>query len=267
VAPDNTPSPPDAPHGTPGRQIPGRNIHVRGPDDDGSADPRLAGALDRYGRDPAGAEAAVLTELARARLLVPVVAVLGESEEGPDGLRREKTSDMAVPTLRARGGRVALPAFTCLESLARWRADARPVPVDVRQALEAASYEKADTLLIDIAGPVPFQLTGAAMRALAEGRVPLDPTRDPEVARAVRETVAAHGAVERAHLVPAGPAAGADATLGLVLAPGAPVEETARTVAEALAADETLRARLVRGLELALLPAGAVLPGEPVFAR
>ncbi|MGP3638754.1 SseB family protein, partial [Streptomyces sp. 24-1644] len=30
---------------------------------------------------------------------------------------------------------------------------------------------------------------------------------------------------------------------------------------------ETLRARLVRGLDLALLPADAVAPGEPLFAR
>ncbi|MEU0457425.1 SseB family protein, partial [Streptomyces sp. NPDC006129] len=31
--------------------------------------------------------------------------------------------------------------------------------------------------------------------------------------------------------------------------------------------DETLRARLVRGLDLALLPAGATPPGEPLYVR
>ncbi|SCD76500.1 SseB protein N-terminal domain-containing protein, partial [Streptomyces sp. DvalAA-14] len=61
-----------------------------------------------------------------ARLLVPVVALLGEAETGPDGLRREKTSDMAVPTIQAPDGRRALPAFTSTASLARWRPDARP---------------------------------------------------------------------------------------------------------------------------------------------
>ncbi|MGG8407439.1 SseB family protein, partial [Streptomyces sp. 12297] len=41
-----------------------------------------------------------------------------------------------------------------------------------------------------------------------------------------------------------------------------------RRVAQALAADETLRARLVRGLNLALLPAAAPAPpGEPLFTR
>ncbi|NEB73777.1 SseB family protein, partial [Streptomyces sp. SID14478] len=38
-------------------------------------------------------------------------------------------------------------------------------------------------------------------------------------------------------------------------------------VARRLAADETLRARLVHGLDLALLPAEATLPGEPLFVR
>ncbi|MDF3148890.1 SseB family protein, partial [Streptomyces sp. T21Q-yed] len=37
--------------------------------------------------------------------------------------------------------------------------------------------------------------------------------------------------------------------------------------AERLAADETLRARLVRGLDLALLPAEATPPGEPLYVR
>ncbi|NEA09648.1 SseB family protein, partial [Streptomyces sp. SID10692] len=40
-----------------------------------------------------------------------------------------------------------------------------------------------------------------------------------------------------------------------------------RRVAGALAASDVLRARLVKGLDLALLPAGTPTPGEPLFAR
>ncbi|MYS20752.1 MULTISPECIES: SseB family protein, partial [unclassified Streptomyces] len=100
-------------------------------DDDGSAAPALAAALADYARDrttprAGAAERAVVAALHGARLLVPVVALLGEAETGPDGLRREKTSDMAVPTIQAPDGRRALPAFTSTASLARWRPDARP---------------------------------------------------------------------------------------------------------------------------------------------
>ncbi|MEV7320949.1 SseB family protein [Streptomyces sp. NPDC093970] len=229
--------------------------------DDGSADPRLAEALAAWAADRT-AVGPVLAALKGARLLVPVVAVLGEVEEDENGLRREKTSDMAVPTLRA-GARIALPAFTSTESLARWDPAARPVAVPLHQALQAAAHEKADTVVLDLAGPVPFELTGPVLLALAEGRTTTDPLADPAVVEAVRTVVAAQPAVRRAHLGPGR----SDGTLALVLDPAAPAAETAQAVAERLAADETLRARLVRGLDLALLPAAATPPGEPLYVR
>ncbi|MFI1800593.1 SseB family protein [Streptomyces sp. NPDC020379] len=232
-------------------------------DDNGSADPALTAALAAWADDPA-AEPDVLAALTGARLLVPVVAVLGEVETGPDGLKREKTSDMAVPTLQAPGGRKALPAFTSLESLARWRADARPVAVPLHQALQAAAHEKADTVVIDLAGPVPYQLTGPALLALAEGRQSADPLADPSVTDALRAVLAAQPGVLRAHVAPA---ADADGTLALALVPGSVPAEVVQRVARALAADEVLRARLVRGLDLALLPPGAEVPGEPLYTR
>ncbi|CAH9417228.1 hypothetical protein SGL43_04267 [Streptomyces globisporus] len=245
-------------------------------DDDGSASPALTSALDAWSRDRS-AVGPVLTALRDARLLVPVVAVLGEveedSQEGREalqkgggrregGLRREKTSDMAVPTLKA-GDRRALPAFTSTASLALWDPEARPVAVPLHQALQAAAHEKADTVVLDLAGPVAFELSGQALLALAENRTSTDPLQDPAVAEAVRDIVAADPAVVRAHLGPGS----ADGTLALVLAPDAVPAEAARRIAQALSASEVLRARLVSGLDLALLPAGTALPGEPLFAR
>ncbi|WP_128378305.1 SseB family protein [Streptomyces cavernae] len=230
-------------------------------DDDGSADPRLSEALAAWAEDRSAVEP-VLTALKGARLLVPVVAVLGEVEEDEKGLRREKTSDMAVPTLKA-GNRTALPAFTSTDALARWDPAARPVAVPLHQALQAAVHEKADTIVLDLAGPVPYELTGPALLALAEGRTSTDPLADPAVAAAVRAAVAGEPAVLRAHLGPGR----ADGTLALVLDPSAPAADAARGVAERLAADETLRARLVRGLDLALLPPEATPPGEPLYVR
>ncbi|MEU8520988.1 SseB family protein [Streptomyces sp. NBC_01216] len=231
-------------------------------DDDGTADPELTAALAAWAEDPT-AHGPVLTALRTARLLVPVVAVLGEAEEDPEtGLRREKTSDMAVPTLTA-GDRRALPAFTSTDTLARWDPAARPVAVPLRQALQAAAHENADTVVLDLAGPVPYQLSGPALLALAEGRASAAPLDDPAVREAVRAAVAAEPAVLRAHLGPGN----ADGTLALVLAGDTAPAEAAQRVARALAADETLRARLVRGLDLALLPVSATPPGEPFYVR
>ncbi|MFD7613152.1 SseB family protein [Streptomyces sp. NPDC059828] len=246
------------------------------PDDDGSADPALTAALAAWAEDR-NDEGPVLEALRGARLLVPVVALLGEVEEAGErgeasdqggggrrgsGLRHEKTSDMAVPTLTL-GDRRALPAFTSNETLARWDPQARPVAVPLHQALAAAVHEKADTLLLDLAGPVPYPLTGRALLALAEGRTSTDPLADPAVREAVRAVVAAEPGVIRAHLGPGS----ADGTLALVPGPGVVPAESAQRVARALAADETLRARLVRGLDLAVLPPEAVPPGEPLYVR
>ncbi|MFI6701478.1 SseB family protein [Streptomyces sp. NPDC050509] len=246
-------------------------------DDDGTADPALTAALAAWAEDRA-AHGPVLAALRTSRLLVPVVAVLGEVEEDAEGgraasdnggggrraggLRREKTSDMAVPTLLA-GDRRALPAFTSVAALARWDPGARPVAVPLHQALQAAAHERADTVVLDLAGPVPYEITGPALLALAEGRTGTGPLDDPAVTAAVRAAVAAEPAVVRAYLGPGS----ADGTLALLLDPATSPAEAARRVARALADADVLRARLVRGLDLAVLPAEATPPGEPLYVR
>lgn len=232
-------------------------------DDDGTADPALARALADWAQDPA-AETALLAALVPARLMVPIVALLGEVETDAAGLKHEKTSDMAVPVVEAADGRRALPAFTSLASLAAWRADARPAPVAAPQAVLAAYSERADTLLIDPAGPVAYELTGARMRAVAEGRGWRPPAEDPDVLAALRALLSAEPQVLRAELRPG---TATDAVLALALAEGADVPELARRLAEALAADPTLRVRLGRGLDLALLPAGARPTGSGFYQR
>lgn len=125
------------------------------PDDTGDADPALAAALAAYAADPAR-EPEVLAALAEARLLVPVVATLGEAETGPDGLVRDKSADMATVLLRGADGRLALLAFTGLETMRRWDPAARPVPVPARTAALAAIQDGAAALLVDVAGPVTY---------------------------------------------------------------------------------------------------------------
>lgn len=113
---------------------------------------------------------------------------------------------------------------------------------------------------------MPYELTGAALRALAEGRTDPDPLADPAVTGAVREALAAEPEVVRAHL--ARSTGATDGVLAVVLAPGADPAVTLNRVARALAAAEPLRARLVRGLDLAVLPASADGPAEePVYQR
>ena len=124
------------------------------PDDTGASDPRLEAALVAFDTDPA-AYAAALEALCHARVLVPVVAVLGEVEVDEAGLAHDKTSDMATVLLSGADG--------------RWNASARPVPVTATVAAQSAVQEGAAALLVDVAGPVRLVVEGADLARLAAG--------------------------------------------------------------------------------------------------
>jgi hypothetical protein len=134
------------------------------PDDTGAADERLTAALAAYGRREA-TYADTLTVLADSRLLVPVVAVLGEV----DASGADKTADMATVLLTGADGRQALLAFTSLDTMAAWQPDARPVAVPAADAGKAALQDEAAALLVDVAGPVTFVVEGDDLYGLGAG--------------------------------------------------------------------------------------------------
>lgn len=143
----------------------------------------MAGALSGFAEGRLG-EYSVLSALADSRLLIPVVAVLTE-DEVVDGLKREKESDMALPTLVGADGRRGVLGFTSLAALAQWRPDARPVAVRFRDACVAALDEGADAVIVDVAGPECYPVEGDRLRLLADGGMVTPPHEVPEVMAAV----------------------------------------------------------------------------------
>jgi len=137
--------------------------------DDGAVAPEVAAAMSAYAGDPDGLHHRTVAVLQESRLLVPVVAVLGEVEHDEQGLAHDKTSDMATVLMRGKDGRLALLAFTGDEPLRRWNPEARPVPVTARQAAQAALQDDAAALLVDVAGPALLVVEGEDLRSLAEG--------------------------------------------------------------------------------------------------
>lgn len=148
---------------------PGRGRSLASPafaGDDGAADPALREVL------AAGDDDAVLESLRTARLLVAVVAVVGERDEATGA---DKSSDMAVVSMVNAAGERGLLAFTGLDSLAAWDPAARPVPVRAADAAKAALDDGADALVIDVTGPVRRVVTDRALAILAEGHEPPGP--------------------------------------------------------------------------------------------
>jgi hypothetical protein len=136
------------------------------PGDTGAVPTEVAAALASYAEDPAG-YAVALAVLSTARLLVPVVALLGEVAVDDAGLAHDKSSDMAAVLLTGADGRPALLGFTGTEPMVRWRDDARPVPVTAGVAARPALQEGAAALVVDVAGPVPFVVQGEDLVGLA----------------------------------------------------------------------------------------------------
>jgi hypothetical protein len=226
-------------------------------DDHGSAEPKVAAALAAFGSGQ-GSEHAALTVLAGARLLVPIVAVAAGDDGEPESPGHARAdggdsgAEMSLPTLVGRDGRRAIPAFTCMEALAMWRQQARPVPALAAKVWRAAA-EDACAVVVDIAGPVPIAIDGARLAALADGRpVPL-PHEDPDVLGAVR--AAAAGRPEIAGLS-VGASGDGDLRINVTLADGCATpagQEAARQLGAGVMA--SLGGRLRRGIAVAVTPA------------
>jgi hypothetical protein len=232
------------------------------PGDQGGADADLAAALGAWAAG-VGSERAVRRALPGVRLMVPVVAIATALD--PSGA--EKSTDMAVVTLRGEDGRLALPAFTSLSALTEWHADARPLPITAARAGEAALFERADLLVIDPAGPVTFLVEGAALRALAAGRGPMTIAADTEVMAALRAHLDREPRVRVAVLVGADEDGELDGLLALTFAATGDDDRDgpAHRLSAALAADPVLCERLERGLDVAVLPPGTRLPAGTVL--
>jgi hypothetical protein len=158
--------------------------------DDGRVDPALAEALAGFATG-AVAIVEVVRALAAARVLVPVVAVIGEDHPLPTHTRGDLGAEMAIVTITGADGKRALPVFSSVQTLAGWDADARPVPVESARAALSAVAEGCELLVLDAAGPVPVVVPRPAVWALGQSRVWTPPGADPEVRRGRRPRRAA----------------------------------------------------------------------------
>ncbi len=141
------------------------------PDDDGLVDPLLADVL--------GDTTATLAALGRARVFVPIVAVLGEeATDGPGGgagqraaVDGDKSADMAAVLMTGADGRTALLTFSSVATLEAWNPQARPVPVYGQAAATSALAEGASAMLVDLGQPHFFAVETDDVAHLAAGDV------------------------------------------------------------------------------------------------
>lgn len=137
--------------------------------DRGDAPAALAEALRRFRAGEVG-QSAVIAEFGAARLLIPLLAELGDggTELGEHGLAIDKSQELSIVTVEGPDGRRVLPVFASVGAMSRWNPSARPVPADgVRVALAAAD-DGTDLVVLDPGSETEFVLRRPAVWAVAQ---------------------------------------------------------------------------------------------------
>lgn len=172
--------------------------------DDGSADPALLAALTRF-RAGTGSQTEVVDAFRSARVLVPLVAEKGDEGIGPTGLKVDKTQELSIVTVAAPDGRRVQPVFSSVDTMRRWDASARPIPVEAVRVALSASGEETDLIVLDAAGETEFVIRRPAVWAIAQGQRWEPSFLSPEVFTALRESIAHELAVIDIAVAPGDP--------------------------------------------------------------
>lgn len=148
--------------------------------DDGSANPNLIDAIQKFRNDQASI-VDVVDQFRQSRLLVPLVADLGESEVGAHGKLVEKSADLAIVTVLGPDGQNVLPVFSSVDALSRWNKLARPVPTSPIKVALAAASELTNRIVLDPGSETEFAIRRPAIAAIAQGLVWSPPQERPDV--------------------------------------------------------------------------------------
>ena len=217
--------------------------------DDGSAPAELIEAIQGFRAGEATADA-VVDAVRHVRLLIPLVAQLGESDTTEAGHLVDKSQELAIVTVEGPDGRTVLPVFSSVTAMQRWNPKARPVPADgVRVALAAAS-EDTDLVVVDPRSDTEFVIRRPALWAIAQSQPWLPAQLDPEVFAAFSASIGSELGVHDVSLRSGDPdarLAGEDIVVRLELAQGLTQEEldaVLARLAQRWAADDVIATRV-----------------------
>lgn len=163
--------------------------------DDGSANPALLAVLERF-QSGAASQTEVHEVLRESRLLVPLVADLGESGEGAHGQTVDKSADLSIVSVASPDGQSALPVFSSVAAMTAWNSAARPVPIETSRVALAAASEGNGRIILDPGSVTEFVIRKPAFRSLADGSEWTHPSLDPHVKAAFRAAIDSEPAVE-----------------------------------------------------------------------
>ncbi|MBM7504492.1 SseB family protein [Agromyces aurantiacus] len=174
--------------------------------DDGRMPAELGAALARF-RSGDGGQADVVAAFGRSRLLIPLLAELGDggSEIGAHGYAVDKSQELSIVTVEGPDGRRVLPVFGSVEAMARWNPAARPVPADGVPVALAAADDGTELVVLDPASETEFVLRRPAVWSVAQQAPWRPPFESDDVRAAFERSIAGELAVLGVELEPGDP--------------------------------------------------------------
>jgi hypothetical protein len=148
-------------------------------DDDGSARAELIAAIHEF--HSSGDATNVFVEFSKSRLLIPLIAELGESGEGAHGQKVDKSADLSIVTVQTPDKQTGLPVFSSVETMRAWNKDARPVPSDAIRAALSAATDGTTRIVLDPGSETEFAFRRSAIAALAQQKSWQPPQLDQKV--------------------------------------------------------------------------------------
>lgn len=134
--------------------------------DNGQADPELVSAIQAL-HAGTGTQVQVIDAFRKARVLIPLLANLGEAGEGAHGQTVDKSADLSIVTVETPDKQNGLPVFSSVETMAAWNKDARPVPHSAIKAALAAAAEGNTRIILDPGSATEFVIRRPAFEAIA----------------------------------------------------------------------------------------------------
>lgn len=157
--------------------------------DNGDADEELYGALTSFKAEQVN-QADIIEKFAAARVLIPLVATLGDSGLGAHGQTVDKSAELAIVSVKTPDNQNALPIFSSVSSMRTWNAAARPVPNYGRTVALAAVAEGNTRVVLDPCSATEFVIRRPALEAVAQGFKWQLPESNPEVISIVDQALA-----------------------------------------------------------------------------
>jgi hypothetical protein len=191
-------------------------------DDDGTAPAELVAAIAAFRGGQIGAEQ-VVDQIRISRLLVPLIAQLGESEIGAHGQQVDKSAELSIVTVKSPDDQESLVVFSSVEAMSLWNPASRPVPTDAIRVCLAAASQMSTRVVLDPGSETEFVIRRPAIAKIAQSLTWSPPENNPAVLAVISDSISGEANVlsfEAATADPLSVLAGSELEVRLTLEPG-----------------------------------------------